>query len=102
LIKFLFAGDPALNEEAMTKRKLIVLACARVLGMSACAHEAWQPPATAHPADPAAEPGSFTPITSLERYRASEDETDPDATTSTDSEDENDLANSFHHRTSPW
>jgi len=72
----------------MTKRKLIVLACASVLGMSACAHEAWQPPATAHPADPAAEPGSFTPITSLERYRASEDETDPDATTSTDSEDE--------------
>lgn len=72
----------------MTKRKLIVLACASVLGMSACAHEAWQPPATAHPADPAAEPGSFTPITSLERYRASEDETDPDTTTSTDSEDE--------------
>ena len=82
----------------MTKHKLIVLACASVLGMSACAHEAWQPPATAHPADPAAEPGSFTPITSLERYRASEDETDPDVATSMDSEDEAESDESSAHQ----
>lgn len=62
----------------MFKHKLLALACASTLGMSACAHEAWQPPASDHPADPEEEAGSITPITSLERYRASEAETDPE------------------------
>ena len=82
----------------MTKHKLFALACASVLGMSACAHEPWQPPATAHPANPGEEPGIFTPITSLERYRASEDETDPGATTSMESEDADEPDESSEHQ----
>ena len=61
----------------MFKYKLLALACASVLGLSACAHEAWQLPTSAHPADPGEEPGSVAPITSLERYRASEIEMKP-------------------------
>lgn len=63
----------------MFKHTVLALACASALGLSACAHEPWQPPAWDHPADPVAEAGSVTPITSLERYRASEAETRPDA-----------------------
>ncbi len=72
----------------MFKHKLCALACASVLGMSACAHDAWQPPTAAHPADPAAEAGSVTPITSLERYRASEAETDPGVNSNMEPDDE--------------
>lgn len=83
----------------MTKHKfLFALAYASVLGMSACAHEAWQLPDTAHPADPAAEPGSFTPLSSLQRYRASEDETDPAASTILESEDESETDESSAHQ----
>ncbi len=72
----------------MFKHNLFALACASALGISACAHEAWQPPAAAHPADPAAQAGRVTPITSLERYRASEAETDPEMKHSMNQDDE--------------
>ena len=74
----------------MTNLTLLALACAGVLGLSACAHEPWQPPQTAHPADPEAESGSYTPITSLQRYRGSEDEMQRAPSTRKESEEEAD------------
>ncbi len=63
----------------MFNQNLIALAFASALGMSACAHDAWQLPSGGHPADPSAQAGSFTSITSLQRYRASQAETEPGA-----------------------
>ena len=83
----------------MFKHNVLALACASALGMTACAHDAWQPPASAHPADPAAEAGSVTPINSLERYRASEAETDPGVKATMESDDDaeqNDTAEHEH------
>jgi hypothetical protein len=74
----------------MFKHKLFALVYASALGISACAHDAWQPPASGHPADPAAQAGGVTPITSLERYRASQAETDPHMNSGMERDDEAD------------
>jgi len=82
----------------MFKHRLFALACACALGLSACAHEAWQPPASGHPADPAAEAGSVTRISSLERYRASNAETVPGGKPGMESEDETEQEEPVEHQ----
>ena len=80
----------------MSKQKLFAFACA--MAVSACAHQGWQLPSDGHPADPKAQAGSFTSITSLQRYRASQAETDPAATRGTDTEDaEQDESQAHRH-----
>jgi predicted RNA polymerase sigma factor len=69
----------------MFKQQLFALACA--IAMSACAHQGWQLPSDNHPADPTAQAGSVTRITSLQRYRASQAEIDPAATPGTNTDD---------------
>jgi predicted RNA polymerase sigma factor len=80
----------------MFNLKLIALACA--MAVSACAHDAWQPPSSDHPADPAAQAGSTTNITSLQRYRASQAETDPAAQPATKADEDAEQDEPAAHR----